>query len=469
MMTPADLDVAIIGAGTAGLAARAEVARVTDKYRVFDPGPFGTTCARTACMPSKALLQSAHDFHRRHAFEDLGIEGAEALRIDGARVLSETRALRDRLVSGVIDGMEGWRDTHLVQERARFDAGGVLHAGARQFRPRNTIIATGAQPVVPQAWRDRFGARLRTSDDIFELETLPRRMAVIGLGPVGLELGQAFARLGVRVTGFDPSGHLGGLDDPDLQSRLHAAVAPEMTVVNAEATPQEGPDGAITMAWDGGEAEVDCLLVAMGRTPGHDDLGLEALDAAPQDGAPRYRPADLADGQMGLYFAGDAGPGPAILHEATDEGRIAGYCAARDVAPDCRRRTPLRMVFCDPQIATAGETWGEIDARDGDGIVTGAASFDGSGRAIVSRDQGGAIRLYADPDTARLRGAAILGPAAEHLAHLLAYAIGRGDDLTDLLEMPRYHPTHEEVLHSAVRDALDKTRVDLPALEVARA
>jgi len=276
-MKTTDLDVAIIGAGTAGLSARAEVAKLTDRYRVFDPGPYGTTCARSACMPSKAFLQSAHDIHRRAAFDDLGIVGADGLRIDGARVLSQTRKLRDGLVEGVIEGMSPWRRTHLVPHAPVFQGDGTLHAGGARFAPRATVIATGSRPVVPKGWRETFGARVLTSDEIFELRTLPGRVAVIGLGPVGLELGQALARLGVEVTGFDPSATIGGLEDPRLQSRLRQAIAAEMTVIEAQANPVEGHDGAIGVQWDDGRIEVDCLLVAMGRTPNLSDLGLNQI------------------------------------------------------------------------------------------------------------------------------------------------------------------------------------------------
>ena len=453
-MTAEALDVAIIGAGTAGLSARAEVAKLTDSYRVFDPGPYGTTCARTACMPSKALLQSAHDFHRRHAFEALGILGGDGLRVDAARVFAATRALRDDLVAGVVEGMADWREGHLVPHRASFGADGVLQAGGRAYRPRATVIATGSRPVVPPEWRDRFGDRILTSDDIFGLDDLPRRMAVIGLGAVGLELGQALARLGVAVTGFDPSPALGGLSDPGLQERLRAALSRDMTIVEARAEPAEGRDGAITMRWDGGEAEVDCLLVALGRAPNLDGLGLDRIGIGQRDdGGPALPEGRLNAPGTRVYFAGDAGPGPALLHEASDTGRVAGHFAARGGDACLDRRVPLRIVFCDPQIALAGATWDDLAPLGGDAVVVGTASFDRAGRNRLQRGPGGALHVHAERATGRLLGVAILGPGAEHMAHLAALAIGRGDDLGALLRMPAYHPTHEEVLRRALRAA----------------
>lgn len=462
------LDVAILGAGTAGLAARAEVAKRTDSYRVFDPGPLGTLCARTACMPSKAFLQSAHDFHRRHAFAGLGIDGAEGLSADPARVLAETRALRDDMVAGVIGGMAEWRAGHLVPHAARFEPDGTLVAGGQRFRPRASVIATGSRPVVPPGWRERFGDRILTSDDIFERQALPRRIAVMGLGPVGLELGQGLARLGLDVTGFDPGPTLGGLADPGLMPRLRDAIGAEMRLVPAEAEPEPGPEGAILMRWSGGTVEVDAVLVAMGRAPNLEGLGLDALGVRLEAG----RVAGLGRGRLNpegtrAYFAGDAGAGPALLHEAADAGRVAGHFAARAEDAVFERRVPLSIVFSEPQVALAGAGWDEIAAREG-GIAIGTAAFDGAGRTRLQRAAGGAVRIYAARADGRLLGAALLGPEVEHPAHLLAHAIGRGDGVEDILRMPVYHPTHEEVLRRALRDARRSCQARPGALDAIR-
>jgi dihydrolipoamide dehydrogenase len=291
---------------------------------------------------------------------------------------------------------------------------------------------------------------------------------VVGLGPVGLELGQAMARLGVKVTGFDPAPSLGGLSDPDLLARLREALGAEMHIVHAQAEPEARDDGRIVMRWEDGTVEVDAVLAAIGRTPNLTGLGLEALGIALQDG----RPADLPEGRLNwpgtrIYLAGDAGQGPALLHEASDEGRIAGYFAARGGEAVFRRRVPLRMVFCDPQIALAGATWSELEPR-GDEIAVGEASFDRAGRIRLQREDGGALRLYAERATGRLLGAAILAPGAEHLAHLLAHAIGQRNDLAALLRMPAYHPTHEEVLRRALRRAAAECDMEMDDLEEIR-
>lgn len=467
-MTPTELDVAIIGAGTAGLSARAEVAKTTDSYRVFDPGPWGTACARNACMPSKALLKSAHDFHRRHAFDALGLVGGDQLRVDSAQVLARTRALRDSLVKGVLDSMKDWSDAYLVAQEPVFGADGLLHAGGEIYRPRATIIATGSRPVVPAAWREQFGDRILTSDEVFEIENLPRRIAVVGLGPVGVELGQALARLGIEVTGFDPSPTIGGLQDPDLQSLFRDALQGDMNIVQAQADPQEGSDGAIRMQWDGGETDVDCMLAAMGRTSNLDRLGLDQIGIElREDGSAPLAPGQLNLSDTRIYFAGDAGHGPALLHEASDEGRVCGYFAGRDEDARFNRRVPLRIVFSHPQIAVAGQTWSDLEGRRED-VAVGEASFDQGGRNKLERECGGALRIYAEKATARLLGVAIVASDAEHLAHLLSLSIGREDDLKTLLRMPAYHPTQEEILRGALRATLAKCDADVDPLDEIR-
>lgn len=465
-MTLEDIDVAILGAGTAGLSARAEVVKKTDSYMVFDPGTLGTTCARVACMPSKAFLQSAHDFHRRHSFRALGIRGADHLQIDAKAVLSETRRLRDGFVSGVVKGMDAWKGDHLIPHRAAFAKDGMLHANGRVFRPRATIVATGSSPVMPATWPETLGKRVFTTDDFFDLETLPPRIAVIGLGPVGLELGQALARLGVEVTGFDPSPGFGGLSHPDLHDLASTAMQSEFRIVTATVEPKAGPDGAVTMHWDGGQTQVDCVLVAMGRMPNLDGLGLQHLGiGVNENGQPDVNESCLAIQGTRVYLAGDVSGLRPLLHEAADEGRIAGYNAVRGKDTAFRRRIPLHVTFTDPQIASVGAGWADLKQRK-DEIAVGPASFSNKGRSQLARSGGGAIRVYAEKATARLSGVEMFAQDAEHLAHMFAYALAQGATLGDLLKMPFYHPTYEEIVRSALRRARKQCAVETDKSEL---
>ncbi len=146
------IDVAIIGAGTAGLSARKEVAKKTQNYLVIDPGPLGTTCARVGCMPSKVLIQVANDFDRRHKFAEMGISGAENITVDTQAVMRHVRKLRDRFVRAVVKDTDTWTSTHYKQAKARFVAPHVLDLGDEKIEAQKIIIATGSQPIIPKAW-----------------------------------------------------------------------------------------------------------------------------------------------------------------------------------------------------------------------------------------------------------------------------------------------------------------------------
>ena len=184
-----EVDVAIIGAGSAGLTAWSQVRRRTDSWVLIDGGEPGTTCARVGCMPSKALIQIAEDMARREVLAKEGIEGGAALRVDRAAVMERVEDLRDLFVDQVLaTSIDEFSPEQFIESHARFRSPAELEVEGGRVRARRVIIATGSRPVVPGPWQ-AFGDRVLTTDDIFELDDLPDRMAVIGLGVIGLELG----------------------------------------------------------------------------------------------------------------------------------------------------------------------------------------------------------------------------------------------------------------------------------------
>lgn len=211
------VDVAVIGAGSAGLSAVAEIRKAAKSFVLINDGRYGTTCARVGCMPSKALIQIADDFHRRHAFAEEGIAGEDGLRIDARKALERVRSLRDGFVAGVMETV-GKIGRHNIEGYAQFVEPTVLKAGGQTIRAKRIVIATGSRPIVPPEWQS-LDSRFITSDDLFELETLPSSLAVIGLGVNGLELGQALHRFGVKVVGIERSPFIAGLNDPEINRR----------------------------------------------------------------------------------------------------------------------------------------------------------------------------------------------------------------------------------------------------------
>ena len=454
------VDVAIIGAGTAGLFALRQVKQVTNSFVVIDGGQLGTTCARVGCMPSKVMIQAADDFHHRQNLDVMGIEGGEDLSMAWPRTMDYVRSMRDSFVEHVMGGPISKLGDELIRSHAEFVEPNVLKAGGETIRAERVIIATGSKPVVPGAWR-AFGDRVITTDDLFELPQLPGRMAVVGLGVIGLELGQALARMGVEVTGIDMLERVGGLQDDTVNETAVAAMQREFPMwLGTAAELADAPDGGIRVSAGNNQVDVDKVLVAAGRKPNVDGLGLDQLGIdLDQRGVPVYDPQTMKVPGAPIWVAGDANGELPLQHEARDEGQIAGYNAARQTGQGFRRRAPLAIVFSDPNIVTIGEPWQTLKDAD---ILVGTCRFERDQRSRIKHNDTGVARIYADRRDGRIRGASLIAPGGEHMGHLLALAVQHGLTAVDLLRMPFYHPTLEERLQDALRDIANKTAEQPP-------
>lgn len=443
------LDTLIIGAGTAGLAALREVRKRTERYLIVNEGPWGTTCARVGCMPSKTLIEAANAFHRRHAFDEFGIRGAQGLTADLPAVLQRVRALRDDFVAGALKATDDLGGASLSGRAVLLDAHTVDVGGVR-YHADSIIIATGSRPVVPEEWL-AFGDRILTTDTLFEQPTLGPRVAVIGMGAIGVELSQALARLGLEVAAFTSGHTLGGLSDPTLNAELAALLKKEMVLhTHAKAELCEVP-GGIEVRSGANRVVVDQVIAAMGRTPNIEHLGLETLgEPLDEKGMPRVDPQTQQIGKLRVFLAGDANGHAALLHEGADEGHIAGMNALAAETTRFVRRAPLAIVFCDPNVAVVGVPFSQLDPAH---TVVGAVDFDNQGRARAALRNQGRLCVYVDKGSARLLGAEMCAPDGEHLAHLLALAMQQKLTVHQLLGMPIYHPVLEEGLRTALRNA----------------
>jgi dihydrolipoamide dehydrogenase len=463
MGTERTVDVAIIGAGTAGLSACSEVRKATDSFVLIQGGLYGTTCARVGCMPSKVLIQVAHDFHRRHVLGQEGIRGGEHLRVDRRGVLQYVRSLRDYFVQGVLKTIEQLGD-HNISGYARFREPTILDAEGQMIRAQRVIIATGSSPFVPQDWR-AFSDQILTTDTLFELEDLSSSLAVVGLGAVGIEMGQALARLGLNVIGITHSDRVAGLTDPEVNAYLREILQREFPV-HTSVTAEVRQEGAqLSLRFADTTVRIEQLLASMGRRPNIAQLGLDAL-GVPLDerGLPSYDPTTLQVRGLPIFIAGDADGDRPVLHEAADDGRIAGFNSLQE-QPHCfQRRTRLSIVFCEPNVAVVGRSFAELQNQD---IAVGKVRFDQQGRATVMGENTGLLHVYGDTQTGRLLGAELAAPRGEHLAQLLAWAIQKEMTVFDMLQLPFYHPVIEEGLRTALRDLSRQVRARRSGFELA--
>ncbi len=447
-MTP-PYDVVILGAGTAGLSALTEVKKRTDHFLMVNAGAYGTTCARVGCMPSKLLIEAANAYHRRTSFDTFGIRGSEGLSVDMPAVMQRLRALRDEFVAGTLKATDDLGERN-IQGKARVLAPDCVEVNGKQIKTRAIIIATGSHAVVPEPWQ-ALGKRVLTTETLFEQDRFGPRLGVIGLGPLGAEMALALARLGVDVTAFAKSEMLAGLSDPDINAVLRGALDAEMKVYTGQKTSLEEADDGIAILCGDRRTVVDQVLVAIGRKPNVEGLGLENL-GVPLDehGMPDFHPGSTQVGDLRVFIAGDVNGHRPLLHEAADEGHIAGMNAMADEVRCYDRRKALSIVFVDPEVAVIGKSAASLKGQN---FKTGHASFDNQGRARAGQRNLGKIALYVATDTGTLLGAELCTPAGEHFAHLLGLAITRGLTVHDLLAMPIYHPVLEEGLRTALRDA----------------
>lgn len=460
------VDVAILGAGTAGLNARRAAEAAGATAVMVDPGPFGTTCARVGCMPSKLLIAAADAVHHAHKGALFGFRAE--VEVDGAAVMARLRRERDRFVGFVTEATDDHAaGGRLLVGRGEVQAPGLLHVldddgqTTAAVRFRSLVLATGSVPLVPPPFRG-LGPRLLTNEEVFELPELPQSLLVLGPGVIGLELGQALHRLGVEITVLGLGGLVGPFQDPAMQAEARRVFGAELDLHpdHRLISVEERPEGVRVVFEDGDgvtqERVVEAVLSAVGRAPKLRGLGLERMGVVlPERGPVQVDALRLQLGDHPVFLAGDVTGERTLLHEAADEGRLAGAAAAAWPAapPVARRRTPLAVVFTQPQAALVGQRWSPAAAAS---WAVGTVDYRRQGRARVMGENEGAVRIYGDVRSRVLVGAELLGPAVEHTAHLLAWAVEQGMTVDRALEMPFYHPVVEEGIRTALEDLRDR-------------
>ncbi len=444
-------DIAIIGAGTAGLSAAREITLAGASALLIDRGPLGTTCARAGCMPSKAALHAGRQWA---TLRELGGGGPTHDGLKPDDLWRHVQATRDRLAQGAARRTIDFAGDQLVMGEARFLDERTIDVDGQRISARAFVVATGSRPVVPVSLAS-LGDGVLTTDTLFDLPSLPRSIGILGMGAIGLEMGLALARLGVRVVGGDLKAAPAGIADPEVLDRAIERFGRELTMWLGHKVDAHKADGQLLLSSAGSTATVDCLLAALGRSPNVDALELWRAGIAPDGGNRLPLDADtLRLGQAPIFLAGDVSPDRPLMHEALDEGRIAADGALRMIGLRPKtpppRRTPIAIVFSDPDVAAVGVAF---DALDPDRTVIGTAQGSDNGRSRILGDDANLVRVYADRRSGALLGASLIATHGEHLAHLLAWAVQRGETVHDLLGMPFYHPTIEEMVQTALKHA----------------
>ncbi|MEK9696323.1 MAG: dihydrolipoyl dehydrogenase [Candidatus Poseidoniales archaeon] len=462
-------DVVVIGAGSAGMTAYRTVKKAGKSCILIENNLYGTTCARVGCMPSKLLIAAAEAAHAVEHSHQFGVE-AGVYEVNRSAVMKRVRTERERFVKFVTDDVYSFPDEDRVLGEYGFIDDHTLegfHSGEKIHGDR-FIIATGTSPFILPVFSNIRDVIL-DNEDLFNFHTLPKSLAVIGTGAIGLEIGQAMTRLGVRTSVFGIQKLIGMISDPEVLDIANQIFHREIDLHNdvkiyesSKEYPENGFEKQIRISWkdrDEKFSEVyEHVLSATGRISNFEKLNLhntsldysnrklkfdlDTLQCFHENGEPSH-----------VFVAGDVTGDRMILHEAIDEGRAAAENAISNVVQKRFSRSPLSVIFTDPNIAMVGSRY--VDLEEGK-FVTGKVSYENQGRSRVILQNRGAAHLYFSKASKRFLGAEIIGPRAENLGHLLAWAHQMSMNVDQMLSMPFYHPVIEESIRTALRNAKEQ-------------
>ncbi len=457
-------DLAILGGGTAGLVAAIGAARIGARTILFEPERTGGDCLWSGCVPSKSLLAAAAAAHDARTADRVGIQSSEP-EIDFARVMAHVHGARAAIAPHDSPERLSREGVEVVAEAARFLEPGWLEAPSRRVRYVSALIATGSRPLVPPV-EGLDPQRTLTNETVWDITELPRRLTILGGGPIGCELGQAFARLGSEVTIVEREPTLLPREEPEAGRLLAERLAGEGVDVLVD-------QGARGVAWngDGGRLELagagtvafDRLLVAAGRSPATAGLGLEAVGVETDEaGAVRVDERLRTSGRR-IFAAGDVVGGQFTHLAAHHAGVVVSNALFR-----ARRRAPTAVpgvVFTDPEIARVGLT--EAQARAGGG---GTRRFDHNelDRAVTAGVTDGFAKLVTGP-RGRLIGVTLAGPSSGESIAGLGAVVARGGRVREVLGTVHPYPTFSEAASRAAGEYLSARHLTARNRRLARA
>jgi dihydrolipoamide dehydrogenase len=447
-------DVIIIGSGPGGYVCAIRCAQLGLKTAVVEGREtLGGTCLNIGCIPSKALLHASHQLHEaEHNFAKMGLKG-KAPSVDWPQMQSykddvigqNTKGIEFLFKKNKIDWLKGWGS---IPEAGKVKVGDEIHEA------KNVIIATGSTPsALPGIEIDE--KIVVTSEGALSLPKIPKKMVVIGAGVIGLELGSVYARLGTEVEVIEYLDQITpGMDGEVCKTfqRLLAKQGLGFTLgaaVQSVETTKSKAKVTYTLRKDDSEHTVDAdvVLVATGRKPYTDGLGLSELGVEMTERGQVKTDSHYATNIKGIYAIGDAITGPMLAHKAEDEGMAVAEVIAGKHGHVNYGVIP-GVIYTHPEVASVGETE-ETLKNQGRAYKAGKFSFMGNGRAKANFAADGFVKILADKETDRILGAHIIGPMAGDLIHEICVAMEFGASAQDLALTCHAHPTYSEAVREA--------------------
>jgi len=449
-------DLIVIGAGPGGYVAAIRAAQLGLKTACVEKrGSLGGTCLNVGCIPSKALLESSHLYAEAgHDFAKHGIK-IEKVGLD----LKAMMARKDKVVEQLTGGIEFLFKKNKVEYLKGTGAitapGEVTVDGKTKLATKRILIATGSD-VMPLPGVEIDEKQIVSSTGALELKSVPKSMVVVGAGYIGLEMGSVWSRLGAKVTVVEFLDRICPGMDGETAKMLQRLLSRQGLdfKLGSKVTSAKANKSSVTLtvepAKDGGKAETlkaDIVLVAIGRRPYTEGLGLEALGVNKDNRGFIQVDKDFQTNVEGIYAIGDAIPGPMLAHKAEEEG-IAAVEIMAGQHGHVNYATVPGVVYTWPEVATVGKTEEELKEA-GVEYKTGKFPFTANSRAKANDDTDGFVKILADAKTDWVLGAHIIGPDAGTLIHEAVMAMEFGGAAEDIARAFHAHPT----LNEAVKEA----------------
>jgi pyruvate/2-oxoglutarate dehydrogenase complex dihydrolipoamide dehydrogenase (E3) component len=448
-------DAIIIGAGQAGPSLANRLTKAGQKVAMIERHLFGGTCVNTGCMPTKTLVASAYAVHLARRAADYGID-VNDVRVDMPRVRARAQAVS----TNARDGVEGWLrsmpNCTVYHDHARFESPAVVRVGTEQLTAPQIFINVGGRAIVPNMpGIDRV--RYLTNTSILALDRVPRHLVVVGGSYVGLEFAQMFRRFGADVTVIEMSSRLIAREDEDVSNEIRSILEAEAITVRTNAKCISlGPLG------DGVAASVDCaegppevvgsdVLLAVGRRPNTDDLGLENTGVAIDERGYITVNDVLATNVPGIWALGDCNGRGAFTHTAYNDYEIAAANLLDGIKWTLQDRILGYALYIDPPLGRVGMT--ETQARAaGRPLLVGTRPMTRVGRAVEKGETKGFMKVIADAETRKILGASILGTGGDEAIHGILDIMNAGVTYDVLQRAVPIHPTVSEVIPTVLGD-----------------
>jgi len=450
----ADYDVIVIGSGPGGYVCAIRCAQLGLKTACVEGrDTLGGTCLNIGCIPSKALLHASHQVHEMHEnYGKMGIKVAEP-EIDWAQMQAykddvigqNTKGIEFLFKKNKVDWIKGW---------ASVPEAGKVAVGENVYTTRAVIIASGSVPsALPGVEVDE--KTVVTSTGALSLDKLPKKMVVIGAGVIGLEMGSVYARLGAEVTVIEYLDAITPGMDAEVARQFQKMLTKqgfkfELGAAVQSAKPTEaGATVTYKLKKDDSEHTIDAdvVLVATGRKPYYDGLGLDKLGVELTQRGQIKTDSHWATSVPGIYAIGDVIEGPMLAHKAEDEGMAVAEVVAGKHGHVNYGVIP-GVIYTWPEVASVGQTEEQLKAA-GRAYKVGKFSFMGNGRAKAVFAGDGFVKLLVDKDTDRVLGCHIIGPSAGDLIHEICVGMEFGAAAQDIALTCHAHPTFSEAVREA--------------------